>query len=135
MRLCFSKGASDYLTKPFAKSELIIKVERLFAQSEQSSKPYQGLLIDPVSLTVSCGTMTSVPLTTKELQIVTVIHQSQNYTVSRDDLVNRIWGKFKVSNNTLDVHIYNLRKKLTPLGLGINFTPPNLYFLSGEGMN
>ncbi|MGZ3699092.1 MAG: GAF domain-containing protein, partial [Bdellovibrionota bacterium] len=88
------------------------------------------VVVDPISFTVSRGAVRSSSLTSKELQIVAMLHQAPDHRLSRGELVHGIWGKLKVSTNSLDVHLFNVRKKLAPLGMEILFSPPNQYSLN-----
>jgi DNA-binding response OmpR family regulator len=88
------------------------------------------LSIDPSSFTVTRKHLRSAPLTSKEFQIVVLLQKATDHRLSRSDLVHGIWGQQKVSNNSLDVHLFNVRKKLSPLGLEIVFRPPNFYALN-----
>lgn len=128
LRASFESGAVDYLTKPFKNTELIVKVERMIQQRQTArNKNDQNFVIDPVSLTISRSNLHSVPLTSKEFQIVTLLQQAPNHTIRKEDLVARIWGRVKTNTNSLEVHLSNLRKKIAPLGLELFFRPPNLY--------
>lgn len=91
------------------------------------------LSIDPISFTVAKGSERSAALTSREFQIILLMYNAPGHRISRSDLVNGIWGKLKVSTNSLDVHLFNLRKKLAPLALEITFSPPNLYSLGSRG--
>ena len=135
LRKCFEYGALDYLTKPFTKNELIIKVERFFSQSEKSPLPQSdSFIINPNNFTVTLDQQTFVHLTSKELQILTYLNRSINKIATRDELQKKIWDQVSVTNKTLDVHIFHLRKKLSPLGLKIEFHPREGYRLLGNGM-
>jgi DNA-binding response OmpR family regulator len=136
LRLCFDEGAVDYLSKPFGKGELIVKVERILARPRPTdSRGRRALMsttpihLDPASLRVSRGDNQSSLLTSKEFQILTLMRQAPEQTISRRDIIARIWGEVKVGSKTLDVHLFNLRKKLAPLGMEIYYTPPHFYRL------
>ena len=123
VRLCFKKGARDYLTKPLARSELIVKTERIF--NEQRSR--ESFAIDPISLRVTRKGQSSLPLTSKEFQILTTLRQATEQTLTREELVYRVWNAVRVGSKTLDVHLFHLRKKLLPLRIEIVFRSPNSY--------
>jgi DNA-binding response OmpR family regulator len=136
LRKCFAKGALDYITKPFGKGELLVKTECILARPSQSAAgPYatgaaQGLRIDPSTMRVHHGESTSSLLTAKEFQILSLLQQAPQHTVSRNEIVQKVWGNVKVGSKTLDVHIFNLRRKLNPIQVEISFGPPNQYRLS-----
>jgi DNA-binding response OmpR family regulator len=87
------------------------------------------LIIDPVSLTILRDQRSSPPLTSKEFQIVALFKESSELTASRNDIISRVWKDVHVSSKTLDVHLFNLRKKLNPLGLELRFRAPHYYTL------
>lgn len=137
LRTCFAYGAIDYLTKPFGKGELIVKVERFFTERHlPKASPQQiGIQIDPTALRVCRNAVWSPLLTSKEFQILTTLHQAKDCMLSRDAMVAHIWHDVRVTSKTFDVHLFNLRKKLQSLGVEIQFNPPNYYRLLCDGMN
>jgi DNA-binding response OmpR family regulator len=139
LRICFEEGAIDYITKPFGKSELIVKIERIF-QREKSpqaiidAKDRLEILLDPVTLTVKRGLLHSPPLTSKEYQILSVLYTAPENLLPREQIVDRVWQKTKVTGKTLDVHLFNLRKKLANIGVELVFRPPHSFKLLTDGM-
>jgi DNA-binding response OmpR family regulator len=135
LRKCFAKGALDYITKPFGKGELLVKTEFILNRSNASSGPYSspapgGLRIDPSTMRAHYGDSTSALLTAKEFQILSLLQQAPQNMVTRNDIVKKVWGNVKVGSKTLDVHIFNLRRKLNPIRVEISFGPPNQYKLT-----
>jgi DNA-binding response OmpR family regulator len=130
IRTCFDNGASDYIYKPFGKNELLLKIERILAENVVR-RPLDNLSIDSKTFRVSNG-KTSVSLTTKEFQIISLLFNSKSLTVNRTELMTKIWNKTDTGSKTLDVHLHNLRRKIMPLGLKIVHRHPYEYFLSGE---
>jgi DNA-binding response OmpR family regulator len=126
LRTCYRHGAKDYITKPFPKGELIVKVERIASGPEGKKDQIE---INPTSLTVSRGTSASPPLTPKEFQIIAILRGAPNRTLSRPQLYAEVWGQTRVGTKTLDAHLFNLRRKVEPLGLEIAHISPNLYRL------
>lgn len=133
LRFCFKKGARDYITKPFGKSELIVKVERILGQGVIASSSY--FQINTASCTVELDGAKSSTLTAKELRIVSLLQEAPNGFVSRDELETKVWPKDSVGEKTLGVHLTNLRKKLAPLGVDVGFHESNGYYLSTNGMH
>ena len=127
LRYSFKHGAVDFLTKPFGRSELTVKVERLLGATHTLSD--NSFKIDPTSLTVTNINKTCEPLTPKEFQIVNVLHGNK-CCLDRDEIIEKVWGNVQVTRKTLDVHLFNLRKKLEPIALAISFEQPNSYRLS-----
>lgn len=137
LRHCFEKGAMDYLTKPFGKGELIVKLERLFqGQTEKKVEPVMAkpacslLEIDPISHTISVKNREAVRLTAREFQMVALLNGFPAHSISRSEIMRRVWGDVRVEPKTLDVHFSALRKKLCLLNIELRFIPPDLYQLT-----
>lgn len=135
LRLAFDEGAIDYLTKPFGRGELIVKVERILSQRTILYEPdvemdeQDGFYVDPTSLRVFRGSRCSNPLTSKEYQIFHLLSSESSNSVARNEIISRVWGKVSVTSKTLDVHLFNLRRKLAPLAMDVYRTAPNSYRL------
>lgn len=105
-------GAIDYLTKPFHVNELVGKVEFFIEQKIDTASSKFHLLDD--KFINSC-------LTYKEKKILSVLQKSRDQFIPRKQIIDYVWQNLKSPNpKTIDVHLYNLRKKLKPLGLSIN---------------
>lgn len=138
LRYCFSAGAKDYLTKPFGKAELVFKVEQGLGISTTSEMTAEDSAAVPF-LNQSLKFLTKdndhfSNFTKKELQILSILFDSKDRTASRDELIQKVWGKTQVGSKTLDVHFFNLRKKLSKLGLEIRHISPKTFTLLGKGM-
>ena len=110
MRFYLRSGVRDYLLKPIRPNEIVAKVERVMLQIDNRS-----VLIFRNDLDGQ-----QVPnLTFREHQILTVLLNRPSRTVQRDQLVEAVWSKTLVNRKTLDVHVFNLRRKLRPIGYDI----------------
>lgn len=58
-------------------------------------------------------------LTKKEIQLLKLFVMKDDYSISKDIVVKTIWKDILVNSKTLDVHFYNLRRKLSPYGIKI----------------
>ena len=110
LRFCFEEGAVDYLTKPFKKNELLVKVEKI------TSTPRSNSPIIKNSKSVSFDGSTVENLTSKQKQLLSLFVDSPERTVSRNDILENVWGGTAVHPKTVDVHMYNLRRKLHEYG-------------------
>lgn len=112
LQFCLDKeGTVDYLTKPFRPNELLIKLERFFLHHFEKTNSKVNQLND--AFLNSC-------LTYKESRILTILMKKLNYFVARKEIIENIWANTEMVNpKTLDVHIYNLRKKIEPLNFQI----------------
>lgn len=135
LRACFAEGANDFLTKPFQKNELLIKIERILSLPSQPNPqptavaPEDTLLFDPKTFSLRRGNQEPVFLTIKQIQIYTLLHRAEGRPLSRKILESEIWPGVSVSTKSLDVHLFHLRQKLQPLGVEIHWNPASGYSL------
>ena len=118
IRFYLRVGVRDYILKPLRLNELVAKVERALMQIDNRS-----VLIFKNDLD---GNQLS-DLTFRENQIMTVFLNSPSRTIDRDSLIDTVWNKTLVNKKTLDVHIFNLRRKLRPIGYDIVSERSKLY--------
>ncbi len=113
-------GADDYITKPFGVMELISRVKALLRRSmgigEEKFLCAEDIFLDGEKHMVyvkeePCN------LTFKEYELLKLLLQNQGIVMSRDIIMERIWGiNFEGESRTLDVHIKTLRQKLKSAG-------------------
>lgn len=113
-------GADDYVPKPFGMMELIARVKALLRRTEvkESEKDYTigNLYVCPSKHIVRVDGK-DVVLTLKEFEILCMLLKSGDIVLTRDTLLNEIWGySFDGENRTVDVHIRTLRQKLGTAG-------------------
>jgi DNA-binding response OmpR family regulator len=118
-------GADDYVTKPFGLREILARVHAAFRRQEVSAAAapaaapspadtfYFGeTLINRKRFTATRG-KASVELTPRELHLLEVFHQRKGEVLSRDQLLNEVWGiDYLGTTRTLDQHIAQVRKKV-----------------------
>lgn len=117
MRLCYQNGAAGYLVKPFKRSELLMAIERTVGLG--SSSVWKDLVVDFQKLTVKRRGLSSIELTPKEMSIFSELFKAGKNHVPRGRLLEAVWGRVKVSGKALDVHLFNLRRKLQTLEIQI----------------
>jgi len=112
----FAAGGDDYLTKPFAIAELVARLRALVKRGGADfAVEMNGLRLDPATHAASCGGE-SVDLTPTEFRIVARLAGAPGEAVRRRELVQAGWPHGAiVHENTLDVYIARLRRKLGSL--------------------
>ena len=113
-------GADDYITKPFGIMELISRVKALLRRSmnmeDEKFLSAGDIFLDGEKHMVYVKDE-PVDLTFKEYELLKLLIQNQGIVMSRDVIMERIWGiDFEGESRTLDVHIKTLRHKLKNTG-------------------
>lgn len=130
-------GADDYVTKPFGVRELLARIQALLRRGGNSASvqtddmPFKigDTTIDPKTFQVKRGKATD-ELTAKEVKLLQVFHAHAGEVLSRDKLLNEVWGyNYYGTTRTLDQVIVQLRKKLGDHG----DEPKHLLTIHGVG--
>lgn len=116
----YEMGADDYITKPFYMRELILKINSLIKRSQNVSvENTQNRIIIAGDLQLNTRLKEvsrqgiDIILTPREYQILEKLLESKGEIVSKQTLVQQIWGKsFDANTNTIEVYINFLRKKI-----------------------
>ncbi|MFC4271627.1 response regulator [Sneathiella chungangensis] len=134
--LGLESGANDYVAKPFRIGVLLARIRAQLRQHEQSEDAV--FTIGPYSfrpaakLMLHKETAQKVRLTEKETAILKYLYRAGNKVVTRDILLNEVWGyNAGVTTHTLETHIYRLRQKIEtePSDAKILITEPGGYRL------
>jgi two-component system alkaline phosphatase synthesis response regulator PhoP len=109
-------GAHDFITKPFELEELRIRLERILRSKQDISElPKEiywgklGVFFDSYELYDAKNR--KIPLSQKECSILKLLFINKNEVVSRDQIIDEVWGINSFpSNRTVDNYIVKLRK-------------------------
>lgn len=107
-------GAEDYIVKPFEVVTLLVRIEKVLARTGRLNQVYryQDITLDTENRTITKAGM-EVDLTPLEFDVFSILIKNKNRTVSRDRILNEIWGEDYFGDlRTVDVRVANLRKKL-----------------------
>lgn len=126
----FNHLISDYVSKPFSPLILVKRIENILRRNTIASEIAVG------ELTVSIDDCTvywhgeKMPLTKKEYEILQALAKRKDHLVTRDQLMNTIWGYSELDSRVLDNHIKNIRKKIP--GIPLKTITGMGYQLGGE---
>jgi len=117
--IALKSGADDYITKPFEKEEVLARIEAQLRRSNDFSQggqtaanTYHDLILDLDSRTARAADK-PLSLTSKEFELLVILVRSPGKVFTREDLYQLVWKeKYAVEDNTINVHISNLRSKL-----------------------
>lgn len=118
----YSGGGDDYLVKPFSSRELLMKVDALTRRyNTYSIKKHNeneihlpgGVLIVPESREITKNGM-PVEVRDKEMDMLIYLAKNRGKAIDFRELYSEVWGEIPLasSNNTITVHILNLRRQL-----------------------
>ena len=109
-------GAEDFITKPFDLRELILRLNRIIETSNKLNNKAPVTQLGPLkihfnSYEVVDGNKNIINLGQKECAILEVLFEKIGQVVSRDELLEKVWGESVFpSNRTVDNYIVKLRK-------------------------
>jgi two-component system, OmpR family, alkaline phosphatase synthesis response regulator PhoP len=107
-------GADDYITKPFEGIELLARIENVLRHYKKNINniTFKDIEINLEDMRVKkAGEI--IELTLKEYELLIFLVQNKNMVLTRDRLIEKIWGYDYVGESrTIDNHIQKLRKKL-----------------------
>ena len=119
--MAINMGGDEYVEKPFDINVLTAKVQALIRRTygfsqRKDTLDFRKLSLNLNSTNLSCGE-TEVSLTKNEYLILKLLMERNNQVVSRDELMETLWGNDEfVDDNTLTVNVARVRKKLENAG-------------------
>lgn len=125
--MALENGADDYITKPFDMELVLAKIRSHLrravgayasGQEDEHTIESAGLIIYPERFVVTYGDE-STELTQKEAALLTMLMEKEGRVVSRERLLDLMWeDQHFIDDNTLNVYITRVRRKLRELGAG-----------------
>ncbi len=114
-------GGDDYLVKPFALQELVLRLHALLRRRPPGGREVlrvAGLVIDPAARTAEQDGC-ALELTRREFELLEVLARNAGLVLTRDQLLERVWGyDFDVRTDAVDTFVSYLRRKLEAQGQG-----------------
>ncbi len=124
-------GCDDYLSKPFALSELLARLEALNRRSHSVSETrlkVADLEMDLLKRTVTRAGC-EIDLLPREFRLLEYLMRNAGHIVTRTMLLEKVWDHhFDPQTNVIDVHVSRLRQKIDR-----DFAPPLLHTVRGAG--
>ncbi len=110
-------GADDYVTKPFSIGELIARIRALFRRAHRPSEVMtfrlSGMTVNISAHAIERPGKQPLMLSFYEVELLRLLFERQGQPVSREEILNKIWGvEANPTNRTIDNFIVKLRKKL-----------------------
>lgn len=125
--MALENGADDYITKPFDMELVLAKIRSHLrravgayasGQEDEHTVESAGVIIYPERFVVTYGDE-SAELTQKEAALLTMLMEKDGRVVSRERLLDLMWeDQHFIDDNTLNVYITRVRRKLRELGAG-----------------
>jgi two-component system phosphate regulon response regulator PhoB len=112
-------GADDYVTKPFSPRELVLRIKKVLARTQQADEPATHLRIgvldiDAVRHLVKVRDR-PLTLTATEFKLLELLARRRGRVQTRDRLLQDVWGYDNpIDTRTVDTHMRRLREKLGP---------------------
>lgn len=120
--MAINMGGDDFVTKPFDLEVLSAKIQAILRraysfQAQVSVLEYQGVILNLSDMTLLYEG-NRIELSKNEFRIMQILFENAGNTVSRDDMMKRLWdNECFVDDNTLTVNVNRLRKVLAEGGL------------------
>jgi len=122
-----SLGSDDYFTKPFSPVKLIMRVKAMLRRVDMDTeqKSIESITIADITICpekfMADSNGSDLKLTSTEFMLLTYLFENQDKAVSREELLNKIWGYDNaVETRATDATVKRLRKKLSDAGSSVS---------------
>ncbi len=117
----FAAGGDDYITKPFSPKVVLARVSSLMRRNQRSDDDAKTVYVaGPLTLDTSAHEVTlngaPLELTRTEFDLLLALMENPSRVVTRDSLLERVWGEWYGDTHVVEVHISRLRNKVKKAG-------------------
>jgi len=114
----FNKGGDDYITKPFEIKILLARVKAILKRTKHSNQnilEFRDIKLHKNSHRAFFDNA-EIELTRLEFNLLVELINNRNIILSRDDLLQSVWGSDNFNQKTVNVAIQRLKQKIDPSG-------------------
>jgi DNA-binding response OmpR family regulator len=111
-------GADDYVTKPFSVGELVARIRAIFRRVERAAGITDVVTLGAATINLAGHTLErkgrETPLSFYEVELLRLLLERAGQAVSRDEILDKVWGVSAINARAVDNFIVKLRKKIEP---------------------
>lgn len=119
--MAFTYGADDFISKPFDPIEVKMRIDAKIRKMSEQNSTNENFKIEDLLVNVaeqklyleSENDSSQISFTSLEFRIFTFLSKNRDKVISRDEIINHIWGgRVHITDRTVDAHIAHIRKKI-----------------------